>query len=478
MLPNTITVAYKDRHKYFNLVEGKYEIKQSCKDLNLHPFLFPDAFVPHLEPKERYSIWVGGNGSAKSTTKARSFIMRALRKKHFRLLFLRHNHSDNRSTTFLMLKGVVEKEGLTDQFHILESPMVIVCKETGNMLISGGLDQTGKFSGLEDFTDIWFEEPITRSDGKIKMITHEQFEDLDSRLRMPNAKLTMHVTLNPISKEFFVFKGIFDPKLEQNPEKRLYSWDKINYCHTTYLDNPFLPQEAIDVILNFKGIRAEYGKKGEWATEKTGQEWLDEFDRDRHVRSIGYIKDLPIHSGFDFNLLPYQTNVLLQILRKHSGILQIRVFKEYCMKPPLNTPENACKALKADYLEPIGFNSITVYGDASARHGYDGYRGIFEEYEAYTHEDSDQIMRSNGYVNTRRDMTNEILSGNIDDIEFVIDEECYNTILDLETLQTAPAGFNPEKDKNGVEQKGHCYSALSYILAKLFPHLLKENKGR
>ena len=198
-LLNTKTVSYSERHKYFDFVDGNYIKKDWCKKINLHPFLYPDIFIPHLEPKERYSVWVGGNGSAKSTSKARRFIQRALQKKHFRLLFLRHNHADNRSTTFLTFKGIIKKEGLEDRFHILESPMVIVCKDTGNMLISGGLDQTGKFSGLEDFTDIWFEEPITRSNSKVKMITHEQFEDLDRRLRMPNAKLTMHVTLNPIS---------------------------------------------------------------------------------------------------------------------------------------------------------------------------------------------------------------------------------------------------------------------------------------
>lgn len=77
-----------------------------------------------------------------------------------------------------------------------------------------------------------------------------------------------------------------------------------------------------------------------------------------------------------------------------------------------------------------------------------------------------------------RDLLNEILRGEYPDIELVIDESCVNLILDLETLQTAPDGFDNEKDKSGVERKGHCYSALIYFLAVIFSHLLKQNKGK
>lgn len=477
----TISVGYSEKDDFFDLVEGVYRPKEWCKKMNLHPFLYPDAYIPHLETKHRYSIWVGGNGSAKSTSKAKRFIQKSLEKGHFRLLFLRHNHSDNRSTTFLLFKGIIEKEGLTDEFNILESPMTFECKSTGNMMVSGGLDQTGKFSGLEDFTDIWFEEPITRSDGKIRMISHEQFEDLDSRLRMPNAKLTLHTTLNPISKQFFMYKGIFDPEIDTDPKKkanRVLTYDEIDYCHTTYKDNPFLPDSAVTVIEKFKGSRAEYGREGRWAEEKTGNEWIADFNRDIHVKSVGYLIDREIHSTFDFNLLPYQTNLLGQILRKQSGVLQVRIFKEYCLTPPLNTPENACKFAIEDFIKTYGYNIFSVYGDASGRYGYDAYRGIFDILEPYTHNDSDQVLRKNPFVRMARDLLNEILRGEYPDIELVIDESCVNLILDLETLQTAPDGFDNEKDKSGVERKGHCYSALIYFLAVIFSHLLKQNKGK
>jgi hypothetical protein len=69
---------------------------------------------------------------------------------------------------------------------------------------------------------------------------------------------------------------------------------------------------------------------------------------------------------------------------------------------------------------------------------------------------------------------NELLSG-VHNIDIVIDKECVNLIYDLETLQTGPDGFDNAKVK-GVETKGHCYSALVYILAVIFDYLMKHNQ--
>lgn len=471
-LLSTKAISYSEREKYFDMKDGKYVIKNWCKRLGLHPFLFPDKFTQHLTPKERYSCWIGGNSSGKSTSKARYFIMRLLEKEHCRVLFLRHHHSDNRSTTFLTLTGVIKKEGLEDRFHTLDNPMVIICKDTGNMLVSGGLDQTGKFSGLEDFSDVWFEEPITRSDGKIKMISEEQFVDLDSRLRMPKTKLTMHLTLNPINKKFFLYTGLLDPELKE--ADRLYDIKKWNICNSTYKDNPFLEQDAIDVVENFKGERREYGTRGEWANEKTGNEWVCDFNKDKHIKDVPYIMGVEVNKGFDFNMLPYQTCIDTQCIRKKDGRYQIRVFKEYCMKPPLNSPENACKFFIQDFIETYGYNTVSVFGDASGRYGYDNYYGIFKELERYTHEGSDMVLKKNPPVRIARDLINEIMRGE-HGIDFVIDKECVNLINDFETMQTSPDGFDPAVVK-GVETKGHCYSAFSYTVCVVFDYLMKHNQ--
>jgi hypothetical protein len=467
-------IKYDDKDKYFDCVDNKFLTKKKFQNQGFHFFLFPNKLYNHLETKKRYSCWIGGNSSAKSTSKARYFVSKLLIDKHCRVLVLRHNHSDIRTSVFLMLKGIIEKEGLSDYFTCYETTMSIFCKQTANMILTAGLDNTGKLSGIDDITDIWFEEPITRSNGRVEMITHEQFEDLDSRLRMPNAKLTMHLTLNPISKDFFVFKNILNPEIKK--DDILYNIEDWDVCNSTYLDNPFLPPEAIKVIESFQGVRADYGKMGKWANEATGNEWLD-FKKEKHVKKVPYVIGVEIHSTFDFNMLPYQTNLLGQMIRKSDGVLQVRIFKEYCLKPPLNTPENACRFAIEDFIEPYGFNIFSVYGDASGRYGYDNYRGILEVLSPYSHNNTDRVIKKNPSIRLMRDLINEILAGVYPDIELVIDEGCVNLILDMDTLQTAPDGFDNEK-KNGVEQKGHCYSALVYLLCVLFDYLLKSNKGK
>jgi phage terminase large subunit len=465
------SVPYSDKEKGFDYIDNKYITKNRFKSQGLHLFLFPDKFYKHLETEKRYSLWVGGNGSAKSTSKARYFIAKCLKDSHFRLLFVRHNHVDIRSSVFLMFKGIIEKEGLGDYFTILESTMIIVCKTTGNMMISTGLDNTGKLSGIDDITDIWFEEPITRSNGKIEMITHEQFEDLDSRLRMPNVKLTMHLTLNPISKDFFIYKNLINPKNEEERKYKLEDWD---ICNSNYLDNPFLPDDYIKLVEGFKGHRRQYGTIGEWVDEQTGNEWVHSFDADKHVKPVAYITDLPVHKSFDFNMLPYQTCLDLQIYRKKNDVLQIRVFKEYCLKPPLNTPENACNFFIQDYIEPYGYNNILIYGDASGKFGYNNYHNLFTILKPYLPEGYDQVFIANPPLRMARDLINEILDGE-HQLEMIIDPCCENLIKDLQTLQTTADGFDNEK-KKGIEAKGHCYSALVYVVCKIFEHLMKHKQ--
>jgi phage terminase large subunit len=467
-----ISIRYSQRFDYFDLIDNKFVPKPELKSNGFLPFLYPDKFYENLETEKRYLVWIGGNSSSKSTSKARYFLQKLLSSKFCRVLVLRHHQKDIRNSVYAMLNGIIKKDNLEKYFTCLETSMMIICNITGNQIISSGLDDTGKLSGVDDLTDIWFEEPITRADGKVKMITHEQFEDLDSRLRMPNQKLTMHMTLNPISKDFFLFKGLLNPEIK--PNEILLNINKFHICNSTYKDNPFLPKDAIEVIENFKGIRRQYGALGEWTDELTGNEWVHFFNPDKHVKPVAYITDLPVHKSFDFNMLPYQTCLDLQIYRKKNDVLQIRIFKEYCLTPPLNSPENACNFFIQDYIEPYGYNNIIVYGDASGKFGYNNYHNLFTILKPYLPEGYDQVFSANPPLRMARDLINEILEGE-HQLEMIIDPSCENLIKDLQTLQTTADGFDNEK-KNGVEAKGHCYSALVYVVCKIFEHLMKHNQ--
>ena len=226
--------------------------------------------------------------------------------------------------------------------------------------------------------------------------------------------------------------------------------------------------------MTFKGARAAYGREGTWAHQATGNEWLDKFDRGFHVKQVPFIKGYTVHSTFDFNMLPYQTNSNWQIYRANDDRLKVRCFQEYCLKPPLNVPEYAVRFLIQDYLVPFGYAPVTVYGDASGKYGVNNYTAIFDELGIYAHQDSDQVLRKNPIVRTARDLMNEILAGE-HNIDIEIDEDCVNTISDFESLQVGPEGFDNEK-KKGVEQRGHCYSAAVYFICQIFDYLLKENR--
>ena len=474
--PNFFSVPYSE-YKDFGYYDKDFIFHpfDYYTESNLKPVVYPDIFYNNLYNEQRYDVWIGGNGSGKSTNKAKQLLYTALDpEQYFRLLFVRHNHSDIKKSLYQLFKDVAAAEGISQYFRFYDSTFDIQCLVTGFCMYSAGLDNTGKLSGINDITDIWLEEPITIEDRKLVMISADQFDNLNTRLRTPKGPHKIHLTLNPINKDFFLYKNVLNPEIR--PEDVLYDINDFNVCTSTYLDNPFLPESAIKVIENFKGARAAYGKYGVWAHQATGNEWLSNFDRGKHDKDVPFIKGVTVHSGFDFNMLPYQTNLNAQLFRLENDTLQIRFFQEYCLKPPLNVPEFAIQFLIDDYLKPYGYAPVTVYGDASGKYGVNNYRGIFEKLGIYAHEASDQVLRKNPIIRTARDLVNEMLEGQ-HGVEIVIDENCVNLISDLETLQTGPEGFDNEK-KNGIEKKGHCYSAFVYIICKIFSYLLKENRNK
>lgn len=469
------SIPYTKHKNYgtFN-AENIFVPKQSILSMGLKPVVYPDVFYNNLYNNKRYDVWVGGNGSAKSTNKARQLLYKALdSSQYFRLLYLRHNFSDIEKTVYQLFKDVAKWENIENEFRFYDGSYLIKCKSNGHLMYPAGLDDTGKLSGIQEVSDIWFEEPITISKGKkVVMLDKEQFDDIDTRLRTPLAKHKFHMTLNPINKGFFLFKNLLDPDAKK--EDILFDKSDFNICTSTYLDNPFLPEEYKKVVRNFKGARAMYGRDGVWAHETTGNEWLSSFDRNTHVKKVPFVKGIEVNLGHDFNLLPYQTMLCVQIVRSQKdGRTKVRVFKEYCLKPPRNVPEFCTEDFISDYLKPYGFHPVAIYGDASGRYGTDSYRGIFSAISHYTHANSDQISRRNPFVSSARDLINEMLEGKYN-IDIEIDESCHNLIKDLESLQTGVKGFDPEV-KDGVEQRGHCYSALVYIVCKIYYYLLKEN---
>lgn len=250
------------------------------------------------------------------------------------------------------------------------------------------------------------------------------------------------------------------------------SW---RYVPAKITDNPFVPRSY------YKSLRENmsYGNykrfvEGDWEyVEKTGLEWVNQFDYGQHCEKVQFIKNWDVDLSFDFNDLPYTTMLACQKIVV-DDLIYARVFDEYCLVPPLNYAEACCERFIEDYPQQFGYVPLSVYGDASGKWGGNIYRGIFKTIEAYSHNNTDRVITRNPILTTARDMINRVLA-NKTHVRLSIDRDrCPNLIKDLDSLQTAAKGFDPERI-NGVETKGHTYSALSYWLSESFPELLAEN---
>lgn len=219
---------------------------------------------------------------------------------------------------------------------------------------------------------------------------------------------------------------------------------------------------------------------------KSGGEMYKGFDRNKHVKSVKYNPDLPIHLAYDFNINPYITQLAFQI-EEYEGFTNVHLIKEYCLPDPKNRTIHACRAFKRDFQ---GHTAGLFYtGDAtgkkqdtSTEKGFNNYTIIHQELKAF-HPKS-RVENKNPNVVPRVNFINLCLEQEYENIRVFIDPSCKNTIADFSYLKEGSDGTkHKEKDrKNGVsyEKYGHCSDAFDAFMTATFKKIFQKylNGGR
>lgn len=246
----------KLRPQLFPASEGKHFTKDDLahlRKIGILPIVVNDVWIPTLNRPERIQPRYGGSGSSKSDWTATQMLYKSMTQPYCRVVFCRKYREQIRDSQFLLFKGLIERYALQDFFQVKEADMDIICVN-GNMLLSAGLDDVDKLKSIPDITDIWLEEPIDRK-GSVK---REDFTELNRRLRCPLAENHIYLTFNPVSKESWIYKDLF--------EKDIYD---VYAVKTTYKDNNFLPPDEAKQFEILKQISPEeykiYGE-GEWGS--------------------------------------------------------------------------------------------------------------------------------------------------------------------------------------------------------------------
>jgi hypothetical protein len=266
-----LPIAASRRHKISD------SIRAGLRANGQIPILINDCYLPNLFRQERIQILYGGSASGKSDVKATELLMKAISQPYFRGLFVRKYQVTVRDSQFSLFQDLIKRYGLGDLFRVNKSDMDITCIPTGNVLMSGGLDDVDKLKSIPDVTDIWIEEPIDRKGS----VTETDFTELNRRLRCEKATNHIHLTFNPIAKENWIHRLFF--------AQNIYETFALK---TTYRDNAFLPP---DIYLQYEALRQtnpdEYRVYGEG-------EWGSADDMAMRLFQDQSIEDLFTNGGF------------------------------------------------------------------------------------------------------------------------------------------------------------------------------------
>ncbi|WP_187260754.1 PBSX family phage terminase large subunit [Pontibacter beigongshangensis] len=472
--------------------------------LDVQPDAVNERFLPYLTARTRFELYWGGRDSSKSDFVALKFLLKCMTQKYFKCVLVRKVFDTIKDSQVATIRKVAEREGLDKYFFFGSSPLEIRCLLNGNKFICRGMDNPDKLKSISDPTDAWYEEA--------NQIEEQDFNVLSTSLRTSYEVPIQEVfTFNPdhegdykkfwIYKKFFAstgnenglsFSGKTTSRVYVNKQGQLEEREitvPFSVMHSTYADNRWCPPERAAQYESYKHTDPYLYKVwalGLWAAKLTGAEFYTSFKREKHVGPFPYLPEHQIiHLTYDFNSLPYMTQIGIQAIRDEATRkTQIRIFKEWCLRPPNNTAAAVTQAFRREF-EKKGI-SVYYYGDASGKSRIPGKgdERAFDDIEAglfqggFLHNSSDRVAKRNTNVLKRRDFINALLEGNKwPDIQICIDESCTETIQDFESVKMDMYGKVKERVTDKVlgvsyERLGHCTDSTDYFFTEFFDYLL------
>lgn len=292
-----------------------------------------------------------------------------------------------------------------------------------------------------------------------------------------------------LKKEKGYFNKVFD-----NKHVVIYS----TYHNSFNLPPNYIPNQEATLTDENQILKLVYG----YPFSKSGGEWFPSFRRDLHVRKVPRIVGIPVHSTWDFNAVPYMTDIcsniryitryLDEVGFKHDApqpgfkaieVMRISIYREYCLEGDQCSTEGVCEAFAADH--EVATTEVFYYGDSNGLSRIPGlgsltnFKIIEDKLFSYLHNDSKRVKAPNVAPFQRRDLLNNIFRGKYPEIEIEIDAEaCPNLINDCEHVKVGPKGkvkttvIDP-RTKKSYETIGHTSDALEYMVCELCKHYLK-----
>lgn len=453
-----------------------------------NPKLWVKPYIPLLYDKHRRKVIYGSRDSAKSYFAAQKVLFRMLDgTRRTKGIMVRKAYNSIKESQFETFKDIVKAYRMTDLFTFHVSPLEIKC-HNGARLIAKGLDRSGKAKSVKDPNLIWYEEADELSlDDFMQTTLSLRGGDLEEVLVF-NAPTEGHWLLDRFflhgsePQRFEKADGLFLKVPSKDPSAII--------MHTCYKHNQFCTPDRVREHEWNRDNMPEYYRKdglGLISPKRTGFPWSRYFNTQIHVKPLQYDPALPVHLTFDQNRLPYSTCLAIQLQETEDGILNINMYREYCLRPPDNSTEHICEQFTMDHGSDV--SGLFFYGDPSGksesqRKGKDEVQSHYAAIERflshYITRRSNRVSRAAPSIAGRRYFMDLLLKQGMY-LRLNIDPSCVNMIHDFQTLVEDENGGYLKvrvKDKEtgqSYEDGAHCLDALVYFLYQCFPKMYDKN---
>ena len=393
--------------------------------IQVHKNIFNTVYLPYLEDfSTRFIVFYGGAGSGKSHFIAQRLVYKGLKSVR-KVLVLRKVNRTTKASTFQLLLDTISQFGIYNMCSINRTDFTITLPN-GTQFLCMGLDDPEKIKSITGLTDAWLEEATE--------FTMDDFSQVNLRIRDPKAKdQQVILSFNPVSKANWCYLQFF----ADNPELEEFRKNVV-IVHTNYLDNPHLPKEYVETLLQMKKTNEVYYKiyaLGEFGSldKLVYNNWqVMDFDPQK-------IKG-PLLCGLDFGYTNDPTRFIASILCEEEG--RIYVFKEWGGTGYLNDQI-------ADAIKEMGFAKSIICADSAEQKSIDEIKKA-------------GVPRIKPCAKGK----GSILQGiqKIQQFELVVAPSCKETIEEL-------SNYSWKKDKNTneyinepIDSFNHCLDALRYSM--------------
>lgn len=222
----------------------------------------PSKLTPWFNIRRRFKITHGGRGSAKSWTIARMLVLIAFSQKGHLILCTREFQTSLADSVHALLKGQIERLGLTPWFNITDRE--ITCRLTKSRFIFKGLRHNiAEIKSTEGVTICWIEEA--------QAVSQASWLELEPTIRSSNpetgAPPEIWASFNPLDDEDYLYKMFVAPLDQASPAaleyQRMRSEDA-SIVEMNWRDNPWFPE---DLNKSRKFMRATDPDAYDWVWE-------------------------------------------------------------------------------------------------------------------------------------------------------------------------------------------------------------------